>query len=162
MEIINNNRKFKVYWMYNSTAIPWVLSQIGCPEQELEKVDLLPLKKQVEYMNEYVAKQEGKTVDQLENKLTADMVDVDTTHCFLMEDGKVIDNVYVRRYHKDPENRDKARKYALTKLLKKYFPEDKESRKQFWDTYMSRYPQKTEKQEASVIPMVASAPVSGL
>ena len=152
MEVINNDQKFKVYWMYNTTAIPWLMAELGHPEKELEMVDLLPGKKQVDYFNE--------KHPHFDRKLTLDDVEMDRTYCFLMEDGKVIDSVSVCRYYKDPEDRDKARKYAMTKLLRKQFPNtdsveqakvSKATRKLFWDAYQGRHPQ------AAIVPMAVAA-----
>lgn len=56
-----------------------------------------------------------------------------------------IETTSVRKYHKDRENRDKARKFALKKVLGQLFPSarQKNERATFWDAYKNRVNQTT-------------------
>ncbi len=46
----------------------------------------------------------------------------------------------VRRFYKDPHNKNKARVYSLSKALGQLYPgqENKQIRKKFWDVYNAR------------------------
>lgn len=87
-----------------------------------------------------------------------------TTECIIVDTGKeVLVKVSVKRFYKDPYNKEKARKYSLSKALHKLYPnphtvervetgelvkltpqqvlENEEAaakRKVFWDAYLSR------------------------
>lgn len=143
MEVVNNNRKFKVYWMYNDSFLPFLLSQTGVDENIVRDVAKMPLKKQIKYWN----------TNHKEYEPLVGIDSPDTTWCFLAEEGKVIAEASVVKYYKDVDDRDKARKYAMTKLLRKHFPDDKQLRKQFWEAYMNRV---AKPKEATVVPMTKS------
>ena len=70
------------------------------------------------------------------------------TECFITnEAGDVLSRSEVIKHVDDMYNKDKARKYALKKALFQLYPEheDKNSRRQFWNTYLQRISSKQEK-----------------
>ena len=132
MQVVNNEQKFKVYWMYNDQFFPAIAKGWGLKPAECEAFLKIPLRKQVELWNKMFPS----------DKLPPEVLDYtpDTTWCFIADqDGKVICEASVHRYHKDTEDRDKARKYSLAKALNILFPFDKEARKQFWLSYLKRH-----------------------
>jgi len=135
MDVINSNRKFKVYWMYNNSMLPDFLHHALsiCTAEEMQQMERMPLKKQVEFWNEKCP--DSKIPEQGD-------IDRDRTWCFIVEDGKVIAEAFVMRFHKDTDDRDKARKYSLAKALKTLYPEltDKAARTLFWEKYLGRCP----------------------
>jgi hypothetical protein len=148
MEVVNNNQKLRVYWMYNDSLFPLLLEKAGYPEKDVEEMQRIPLKKQIELWNSKFPA----------NPVPPDGKDAcpDTTWCFLIDaNSKTIASASVVRYYKDPEDRNKARKYALAKLLKG-LSFGKEERKAFWDAYLNRSPQ------PAAVTAVAVAPNSGL
>lgn len=130
MNVVYSGRKFKVYWMYNDSYLPALLRKIGASNEDVEKMSKISLKKQIEYWEE-------KFPGSLNTK---DYPAPDTTWCFILEDGKPFVEASVVRYYKDPEDRDKARKYSLAKALRQVFPnrEEKEVRVKFWESYLNR------------------------
>jgi hypothetical protein len=136
MEVVNNNRKLKVYWMYNDSVFGLMLERLQAEQEKIDTINRLPLKKQVEMWNLMFP----------ESQAEATGTTCDTTWCFVTEDGKTIGEASVIRYYKDPNDRDKARKYALQKVLKKLVPDSKEERSKFWEAYLQR-------QSQPVIPM---------
>jgi hypothetical protein len=75
-------------------------------------------------------------------KLRATLVvaEVQKTTCILSAEGKTLAEESVRRYYKDSQSKEEARKISLARLLAKSFPgmENKEIRKNFWDAYNNR------------------------
>jgi len=65
---------------------------------------------------------------------------VDQTTIFVKraDTKEVLDTAVVVRFHTDPPNKDKARKFALTKVLKALYPNNKELRAPFWEAYKHR------------------------
>lgn len=60
------------------------------------------------------------------------------THCILRDSEKnEITRVSVVRYYKDPQSKDKARKFSLNKLLHS-ISLSKEERREFWEAYLHR------------------------
>ena len=129
MNVVIKDRKFKVYWMYNSLAIPYLAkTAMGAGKEVIMELSRLPLKKQIVRFHELYP----------ETQLPSDVTS-DTTWCFIVEGDKLITMSCVTRYHKDREDRDLARKFSLTKALVSV-PElnIREVRKQFWVTYLNR------------------------
>lgn len=63
---------------------------------------------------------------------------METTTCHARIDGVSVafdTHATVARYYKDPDNRNKARKYSLAKLLRILFPHAHETRRLFWRAY---------------------------
>lgn len=128
MEVVNNNQKFRVCWMYNHSFIPGILQELGV--QDSEKAERMSAKKQLAFLEE---KASGIT-----EALGLDEIPPDTTHCLIYSDKTVVASASVVKYYKDTEDRDKARKYSLTKALKVLLPEDKAGRTAFWNAYITR------------------------
>ena len=59
---------------------------------------------------------------------------------FRNSNKEVVYSATVNRYHLDVHDRDKARRFSLTKLLRKEFPgrENKQFRAEVWHAYMTR------------------------
>jgi hypothetical protein len=128
MEVFKNDRKLKVYWMYNDSLFGLLLKKGGWENSVIEEVGSMPLKKQLEWWNKNVQDTPVEPIGE----------SPDTTWCFLCEDGKVIAQASVVKFHLDKEDRDKARKYSLAKLLKSLDLTKKE-RKEFWEAYLNRH-----------------------
>jgi len=113
--------------MYNDSIFPSMLRKIGFPNEKIENMESVPLKKQIELWNEY------NPLDQARNTGASP----DTTTCFIAEGETIIATARVVRFHTDHEDRDKARKYSLAKALKT-LPMSKEERTIFWSAYLTR------------------------
>lgn len=59
----------------------------------------------------------------------------ETTICVLSADGHIFATARVRRHRRDPYNKNKARRYALAKLLREQFPHMPSVRGLFWHAY---------------------------
>lgn len=131
MQVTYNKRKFKIYWMYNSSVLAQLLKEYK--NADYDDVMELPFKSQLEMIKGLVLRKEDS------DRGLRIPESPDTTHCFLVdvEAKTTVAVVSVRKHHKDPENRDKARRYSLTKLLQKVSSDDKEVRTQFWNSYHS-------------------------
>lgn len=62
------------------------------------------------------------------------------TKAFIEKDKEIIKQIEVRRHPKDQHNKELARKFALTKLVKESFSrtEDLFDRKEVWNAYRNR------------------------
>lgn len=141
MKVVNNDQTYRVFWMYNHTDLA---KYIGAyvPNTTMVQGMEMPLKKQLEKVG----------VKPVEWKFGSNQ-----TFCFLADsEGNIIGKSAVKRHYQDPEDRDKARKYSLAKLLKEQFPgvEGKKVRTEFWKAYLDR----VNVQEAKTIPISALGP----
>lgn len=63
----------------------------------------------------------------------------EVTTCIVKDENKVeIFRATIKRHVNDVNNKDKARRYSLAKLLKEQFPADKATRRKFWTAYLNR------------------------
>jgi hypothetical protein len=76
----------------------------------------------------------GKPV--LDDNITPIMTE--QTECIASVGSDDISTQAVKRYYKDPQDKEEARKQSLHRVLKELFPTDKESRKEVWDAYINR------------------------
>lgn len=60
---------------------------------------------------------------------------VKTTCCYLRVNQEILGSAEVVKHYKDTENRDKARRYALDKLLKNRKTFTRAARTQIWTAY---------------------------
>lgn len=125
MEVKILERKFKVYWMYNSRTIPYMAKDVGVGKEVVETLASLPMKRQIKEFKKLCP-----TV------ITPVDIRPDTTWCFIVEGEKIISISSVSRHYKDTDDRDKARKYSLAKALTVFT--EREERKAFWVAYLNR------------------------
>jgi len=127
MQVVNNEQKYRIYWMYNDSVFAELLKRSGFPHDKIEAMQAVPLKKQIEMWNEWMP------LDQARNN----GVSPDTTWCFITDGEKVIARSRVTRYHTDRDDRDRARKYSLAKALVT-LGLSKAERTKFWVAYLQR------------------------
>lgn len=122
MQVVNNDQVFHVSWMYLNPELVRLIEQANVTEEEVK-----------------AAKKEKGGLGRLLGLRS--IPQPNTTVCVIKDnEGRILVDVHVSRYHKDIHDTEKARRYSLTKALRILFPgnENKSLRREFWSTYVGR------------------------
>lgn len=130
--------------------IRWNYAMVPVTKRTPKRVPSFTEKQITEVLNSYDDSTPISEVrSDIPEKLRATLVvaEVQKTTCILSAEGKTLAEESVRRYYKDSQSKDEARKISLARLLAKAFPgtENKEIRSSFWEAYRNRAQQSTAK-----------------
>lgn len=117
MKVNLNGNLLLVSWRYQNLLLEAMLEDAGIPLQNAKEMN----------------------VPELCTALgIKDLPKPDITHCIVYNtDRAIVCSSTVVKHRKDTFDKEKARKYSLAKLLKENFS-DKQTRKLFWDAYITR------------------------
>lgn len=118
MKVNVNNTVWSVRWRYENTTLNKIL-------------------KEYNLMEEYLKAKKQKTLVEFADKhniFKYVFAEPDIVTCIIETDNKSL-SAQVKKYHKDPYNKDQARRFSFEKVLKAFTPE---ARKPFWDAFMAR------------------------
>lgn len=126
--VINGTKTFYVGWKYENPKLEQMLQNKGITVEQMKEMKVPE-----------IADVLGVKLNELPKPLI--------TRCQIFNDDRMkILDVIVKKYHKEPFDVEKARKYSLAKGLSCLFgkKDDKETRTAFWNAYHSRNEKKQE------------------